>query len=387
MKNKILIIFPSSMDLGGIERSLLGLLGVIDYNKYEVDLFLYSHHGALFSQLPSKLNLLPEVNELAYLRESLMTKLKHRAFYSVWRRIIDGIQNAEPDLSWKKTMLRCTRMLVQKYDLAIGFFLPFDFLYERVYAIKKIGWIHTDYSSISEISIHMLKSQYLHLDKIVAVSGACAESFIKTMPDLANKVITMENILPKKLILNQTEEFIPKEFDSIDDVIKILSIGRFCNAKNFDNVPEICAGLLAKGLNVKWYLIGYGGEEELIRKKIAVFKMEEHVIILGKKDNPYPYIKACDVYIQPSRYEGKCVAVREAQMLGKPVIITNYATSASQLEDGVDGIIVPLEMNSCINGIAKVLHDKKLQKNLIYNCKQRDYSNAAEIEKLYELLQ
>lgn len=140
------------------------------------------------------------------------------------------------------------------------------------------------------------------------------------------------------------------------------------------------------GLNVKWYIIGFGGEEELIRSKIAEAEMEDFVILLGKKENPYPYIKACDLYIQPSRYEGKSVTVREAQMLGKPVVITRYPTSGSQLEDGVDGIIVPLDNEGCAKGIANLLHDQTTMDRLQKNCKMHDYSNAKEIQKLYNVL-
>lgn len=114
--------------------------------------------------------------------------------------------------------------------------------------------------------------------------------------------------------------------------------------------------------------------------------MQNRVIILGKKENPYPYIKMCDIYVQPSRYEGKCVAVREAQMLGKPVIITNYATSGSQLEDGVDGIIVPMDNKGCADKMAEVLINTTLKKKIVENVRQRDYTNAKEIEKINRLI-
>ena len=172
-----------------------------------------------------------------------------------------------------------------------------------------------------------------------------------------------------------------------DNTIRLLSIGRFSHAKNFDNVPDICKQLIEMGLNVKWYLIGYGGDEELIRRKIAESHMENHVMILGKKDNPYPYIAVCDLYVQPSRYEGKCVAVREAQMLCKPVVITNYATSASQLEDGEDGIIVPMDNEGCAWEIAALLRDPQKMVQLSDNCRQRNYSNVQEIEKVYRLME
>ena len=170
------------------------------------------------------------------------------------------------------------------------------------------------------------------------------------------------------------------------DSIRLLSIGRFCHAKNFDNVPDMCAHLIQCGLDVKWYLVGFGGDENLIRQKIKESDMEDRVIILGKKDNPYPYIKACDLYVQPSRYEGKCVTVREAQMLKKPVVIARYATSASQLEEGVDGVIVPQDNEGCAKGIKDLLNDPMLISKIIENCSNRDYSNSKEVKKLEQFV-
>ena len=110
-------------------------------------------------------------------------------------------------------------------------------------------------------------------------------------------------------------------------------------------------------------------------------------MILGKKENPYPYIKACDLYVQPSRYEGKAVTVREAQMLCKPVVITRYATSASQLEDGVDGVIVPMDNEGCAREIIQLLKDPERMQRLSVACAQRDYTNAGEAKKIYRLLE
>ncbi|MBR1676863.1 MAG: glycosyltransferase, partial [Clostridia bacterium] len=129
--------------------------------------------------------------------------------------------------------------------------------------------------------------------------------------------------------------------------------------------------------------IGYGGDEQLIKNKIAEAEMQDRVVILGKKENPYPYIKACDIYVQPSKYEGKSVSVREAQILNKPVIITAYATSGSQLKDGFDGIIVPMDNEGCAEGIARVIENKELQQRLIENTKACDYTNAQEISKIH----
>ena len=115
--------------------------------------------------------------------------------------------------------------------------------------------------------------------------------------------------------------------------------------------------------------------------------MENNVHILGKKENPYPYIKRCDIYIQPSRYEGKCVSVIEAQIFHKPVIITDYATSGSQLEDGVDGVIVPMDNVKCAENIIAVLRNQTLQRRLTEATKERDYANREEINKIYQILE
>ena len=270
------------------------------------------------------------------------------------------------------------------YDLAISFLTPHYFARERARAKKYAAWIHTDYAALSLDRATEL-AMWSKYDAICGVSEQASKSFQTAFPELAGKVQTIENILPKELICKQTEE--PQTDMSSDGSVLILSVGRFCDAKNFDNVPDICRRLVADGLDVTWYLIGYGGDEPLIRQKIDEAGMQARVIILGKKDNPYPYMRACDLYVQPSRYEGKAVTVREAQLLGKPVVITDYVTSGGQLEDGVDGLIVPMDNAGCAAGIAALLRDPARMQRLSENCAKRDYTNGAEVEKIYALME
>ena len=122
--------------------------------------------------------------------------------------------------------------------------------------------------------------------------------------------------------------------------------------------------------------------KQLIKKN----DMTERFILLGKKTNPYPYIKKCDIYCQPSRYEGKAVTVREAQILGKPVVITNFLTSKSQVQDGFDGLITPMGVNGIVNGIKKLIEDNKLKERIVANTLTIDYGNTNEIESLYKII-
>jgi len=110
------------------------------------------------------------------------------------------------------------------------------------------------------------------------------------------------------------------------------------------------------------------------------------VVILGKQDNPYPYIKACDIYVQPSRYEGKSITVREAQILCKPVVITNYPTANSQVMNGVDGVIVPMEVDECAAQMFEFIVNKEKQRAIVSYLESHDYGSEREINKIYELL-
>lgn len=397
MKPSILI-FSQAMELGGVERSLLGLLDSIDYDRYDVDLFLMRHNGELMPYLNPKTKLLPEIPKFASLAVPMASLIKSGQFGVLCGRLqgklaaqrfdkkhpSDKPSVAALTYSHKYTLRSMPQISDKAYDLAISFLTPHYFARERVKAKKYAAWIHTDYTALSfdRTAELVMWGKY---DAICGVSGQASKSFQTAFPELAGKVQTIENTLPKELIYKQAEE--PQTDMPADESIELLSVGRFCDAKNFDNVPDICRRLVADGLDVKWYLIGYGGDEPLICRKIAEAGMQDRVIILGKKDNPYPYMRACGLYVQPSRYEGKAVTVREAQLLGKPVVITNYATSGSQLEDGVDGVIVPMDNAGCAAGIAALLRDSARMQQLSENCKKRDYTNSAEVEKIYTLME
>lgn len=399
MKKRILIV-SHALELGGAERSLVGLLNALDPDRVEVDLFLLRHEGELMNFIPPHINLLPEIPAYTVLARPMKTTLKEGRFLLTAARLFGRIKATHFDkkhgytdsgvaleYSHKYTVGLMPKIAPdEEYDLAISFLTPHYIVAEKVRAKKKFAWIHTDYSSI-QVDVESECKMWSQYDKILSISDSVTESFVKVFPELADKILLVENILPERLIRKQAEEGDADNEMPKDGSFRLLSIGRYCRAKNFDNVPEICSHLLQSGLDVKWYIIGFGSGEALIRKKIREWNMEERVILLGKKDNPYPYIKACDVYVQPSRYEGKSVTVREAQLLGKPVIITAYGTAESQLENGVDGMIVPLDTEKCAKAIAGLLKDEKLLRELSDCCRSRDYSNAKEMEKIYRSLE
>lgn len=396
---KKILIMHSNMEIGGAETSLLGLLKSIDYSRYSVDLMLLEKSGELINMIPKEVNLLDSNRRYTALVKPIKDVVKKYslaiAISRIMAKIVTGLKSKiykDVDLCYMikeyshKFSMPFLPKIYGKYDLAISFIDPHFIIQEKVNSKVKIGWLHTDFSRINingKIDYDMWNS----CDYIACVSEACKEAFDKKYPCLEEKSIVIENILPVEFVKSQSnKEDVSSEIYKSKNEVTICSVGRFSEAKNFDNIPNIAKRIIESGYNIKWYLIGYGADEKLIRNKIKEECMENIVIVLGKKINPYPYIKMCDLYIQPSRYEGKAVTVREAQMLNKPVIITNFSTAKSQLEDKVDGLIVPIDNQQCAEGIISLIDDYQLQRKLSDNTRNRDYSNKLEVEKIYKLI-
>lgn len=397
MKKQLLIV-SHALEIGGAERSLIGLLDALDSEIWDVDLFLLRHDGELMDAIPAHVNLLPQIPAYTVLARPMKDTLWEGHILLTAARLAGKIaagryakkhNHTESavglEYSHKFTCPLMPQIQPEKeYELAISFLTPHYFVSKKVRAKKKIAWIHTDYSRV-QVNISSETSMWSAYDYIASISDAVTENFLNVFSSLKDKIVLIENILPERLVKEQAKAF-SVESEMPVKGIRLLSIGRFCHQKNFDNVPQICRKLLNAGLDVYWYLIGFGPDEPLIRERITEAGMEERVIVLGKIENPYPYLKACDLYVQPSRYEGKAVTVREAQMLGKPVVITRYATSSCQLEENVDGVIVPMDNESCAAGIAQLLHNPEQMRNLVDECIARDFSNTQEAKKLLALI-
>lgn len=390
------------MELGGAERALLGLLNALDTDKVDVDLFLNQHTGEFMPLIPDKINLLPERRGYNAIERPMIDILKEGQFGIALGRLrarkqhkkyYSSLSDIEKtfDSSAFHYVAECVQPYLPslgdlgEYDLAISFLQPHNIVLNKVKARKKIAWIHTDYSTI-HINAKIELPVWTGFDYIASISPDCTRSFLQTFPSLKSKIIEIENILSSDFIHGQAELL-----DVADEMpkkgINLLSVGRYCHAKNYDNVPDIIKRLVDKGLkDLRWYIIGFGGDEPLIRQKIADAGMNDHVILLGKKENPYSYIKACDIYVQPSRYEGKSVTVREAQVLCKPVIVTDYPTAKSQIKDGIDGVIVPMDNEGCAQGIAKAVENQPLLDKLTEFLASHDYGNESEVNKIYALM-
>ena len=400
MKNKPrILIMMHYMELGGAESALLGLLQSVDPSRVDVDVVIYDHRGELMKYIPTdKVRLLPEV--MAYkmierpitecvksgqvcvalgrwwagrtLDRSAVPAGKHDI--RIFTRVADFIEWCMPKIQPKV-----------EYDLAISFLMPHNYVINKVKAKKKLGWIHTDYSTVYVDTKRELPV-WSQLDYIASISEDVGKAFLETFPTLSGKIIPIENILSSAFIRKRADEE-EVVLCSEQSVVKLLTIGRFSPQKKMEEIPLICRKIVDEGLDVRWYIIGFGGAdiENVVRGNAKKEGVADKVILLGKKENPYPYIKACDIYVQPSRYEGKSITVREAQILCKPVIVTNYPTASSQIQDGVDGVIVPMGVDACAQEMAAFIRDNVKQTKIVEHLQTHDYGNENEIEKIYRL--
>lgn len=391
------LIASFDMEVGGVERSLISMLENFDYDNNSIDLMLYRHKGDFMKLLPQKPKLLPEVKEYTSFRKPISLLVKEGKIKLAIARlkakfkankiaIANNIFDSgyiQMQLMWKYS-INYLPSLNNEYDVAISYLWPHYFVAEKITAKKKIAWIHTDYSTIDTDIDEDLKI-WNKFDYIIAVSEACKNSFIKKYPILSKMVRVMENINSTEFIRTMAEDDI-EECIKEDNSFKLVSVARLSHAKGIDNAVKALKIIHDRGLtNIKWYVVGYGGDEEMIRSLIKDNELEYSFILLGKKINPYPYIKMADIYVQPSRYEGKAVTVCEAQILGKPVIITRYATANSQVRKDIDGYICDLSVEGIASGIENLYNNNKFLEKLSLNCKNTNYSNNYELNKLYAL--
>ena len=401
MKKRIFINIHY-LEIGGAERALLGLLSSLNPDKVDIDLFVNQHTGEFMPLIPEWVNLLPEISEYTCIERPITTivkeghvgialrriwaKHKHKQYLntltveqrqhdaSVFQYVADAVEGALPSLAH-----------LGEYDLAISFLQPHNIVLNKVKAKKKICWIHTDYSTI-HINHDLELPVWNAFDYVVSISNDCIRAFVQTFPELKDKIVLIENILSPLFVRQQADLYeVKAEMPDEPDVVKILTIGRFSPPKKIEGIPHICAEMERLGADFRWYVIGYGPDRE-IQEALDKYGMRHRMKLLGKKSNPYPYIKACDIYAQPSIYEGKSVTVREAQILCKPVVITDYPTAKRQITHGVDGVIVPLDEVQTAMGIVDFINNGELRNKIVSHLHTHDFGNEIEVEKIYSLI-
>ncbi|MTP79571.1 glycosyltransferase [Turicibacter sanguinis] len=386
MKNILFIV--SDMESGGFQKSLVSLLQCFDYDKYNVDLLILSPQGIFMNQIPCEVNVL--------------TLNFPRKFFSTFPKgVIELIKEKEFVLALKRMFHFCLSRidkgkagiymskqipaLNKEYDVAIdynGQHLLY-YMVDKINAKKKITYFHNDYKMWSYY-ISADKKYYPKVDWIVTISEKCRQSLIELFPECENRIKLIENISSPKIIRK-----LSRENDEIYDEerINLLTVARPMSSKGYDLAIKACKLLIEQGYNINWYSIGVSNEENKYKEMVKKYGLEKKFIFLGERKNPYIYMRQCDIYVQPSRFEGKSVAIDEAKIIGKPIVVTNFSTVYDQISHEENGLICEMNENSLYEAIKRILDDKTLKVKLVENLKNERLGNETEVFKLYKLIE
>ena len=388
---KILFIM-NNLNCGGAEKALVSLLKTIDYSQYEVDLLLFRHEGIFLKQVPEEVNILPEPFGYKYYDMSSIKAIKELLKQG---RIGDAIRRIKAIFIYKseKDTYRCGQKvwpyvskifgkLNKKYDVAIGYLEnnPIYYCVDNVDAKKKIGFIHNDYDKLGLNPIGD-RIYFNELDNIVTISEECAEVLKNRFPEYKDKVRVMYNIVSPSIINEMAKE----KIDINNAEINLVTVGRLNYQKGYDMAIEACKKLVEKGYDIKWNILGEGEERANLEGLIKKYNLQDRFILLGIKENPYPYVQNADIYVQTSRFEGKSIAIDEAKILNKPILVTNFTTVRDQISDGVNGIIVDMNVDSIVDGLETLIKDSNLRNKLKKNLANEELGTENEIEVFYSL--
>ncbi|MFB7138929.1 glycosyltransferase [Gottfriedia sp. NPDC056225] len=393
MKKIILSIY--NLYNGGAERSLVNFLNEIDPQKYQVDLMLFDRSGMFLNQVPSHVNILetPVILEKLYGKKSISSILDIKGIglylFKLTASLISKIAahplTAFKAFRWHKFYKRFVPKLEGNYDVAIAYCSGDIMFYtaEKIQAEKKITWVHNDYRSAQ----HPKRYDEIYfgkMDKIISISDLCVDILKEEFPQYKDKFLCLPNLTSSIVLKKRAHEFIPSEFDY--QYINILSIGRLNEQKGFDLALEAAYIMKKQGIKFRWYVIGNGELESLLKKSINEKNMQEDFVLLGMRDNPYPYILNCDIFAQTSRFEGKSVVIDEAKILEKPILCTNYPTVYDQIKDGSEGIIVEMTPKDISDGIYRLIEDEELGNSIKYYLEKHEYGNQKVVNNYYEMI-
>ena len=393
---KKILFMCINMNIGGTEKALLTMLNEIDDSKYDITLLMLEEYGGFLNEIPSFVkvkyvdeykSIKPFVNEPPKIlikrlirNKEYLTGLTTLSSYSI-SKITNNISY------YYRYILRNVKKIDEEYDLAVAYAGPMDFItyfvLNKIKAKKKVQWIHFDITKIG-FNRKFAERNYKKFDKIFVVSEEGKEKLINLIPALNNKVEAFFNIISCNLIENMSKN--EKSFDDLFDGVRILTVGRLSKEKGQELTINVLARLKNEGYKVRWYCIGDGPEKDNYRNRIKSLDIENDYILLGSKLNPYPFMKDCDIYVQPSKHEGYCITLGEARCFDNPIVTTNFTGANEQIKNEITGLVCDISEQGIYQAIKRLLDNKELYKDIRTNLSNEIVDSNNEISKLEELI-
>ena len=375
-----------TLQSGGVSKSIVNLLNVMDRTTYDVHLLLLDRVGDILSPyLPSDITV--HVNReienlhrgLRGVRALLFTGHLLLAFGSLLRMLMSKISRAWAGRWLAYLMPRFTDLT---FDLIIdyGGQQQLYYMVDKLDGKKKITFFHNDYSKWPYYYAAD-RLYYPKVDQILSISQTCVDVLKAYFPDCKDKISVMQNISSPVLITKQANETV----DLPIAPLLLVSLGHIMRRKGTDFSIDAVKILQKKGVEFKWMLVGKVVEKDLIRR-IEQEGLADRFVVLGIRSNPYPYIKAADIYVHPARFEGKSIALDEAKILCKPIVVTNFSTVNDQFEDRVNASICEMNGGALADAIIELATNKELCQSYVAYLNAHIVDNSSEVEKLYAFI-
>lgn len=390
MKKKILFI-TEALWIGGIETALVNLLRRMDYDKYDVTCLVL--RGCL--EMADRIH--PGCRLMAADREKTITFSDAYKFSRLYHltehaenpsRLHRAMMWAVPAIRWLENRLYIRyireQMKGEHFDTCV---IYSDRAAETaVRAIDADRYLMFYHHGAMRREYHD-EIAYRKADRIITVSGFVEQQLRRFRPKYADKMMTLHNLTDVDGIRAKAEAPIPQVF--AENEFHIVSCGRVSREKGMDLAVEACAKLAEMGHDqIHWWIVGGGPEFQKLRDQVAACHLEDRMTLLGMRDNPYPYIRRADLYVQPSRFEGYPMTVLEALVLGKPVVSTDNGGAGEMLTEGVTGTLCPISAEA----IAQAVHDLLTRPDTLHQLRKNveetdmDAGNRGTIAALEQLL-
>lgn len=367
--------------------------------KYDISLLVLMGQGELVSQLPESVHLL---NRKYSMDSVLEPRGKRHMIATVLKALLHkgtGVRLTPYMLKAYRQMRRSREVRIDKllwralsdgapefdetYDLAIAFLEGGSAYYvaDHVKAKKKAAFIHIDYEKAG-YSRELDRDCYVQYDALFPIGEQVRSQFLKVYPECAGRTHIFHNILDVDLIRAKAKE--TGGFSDTYSGIRILTVGRLTKQKAYPVAIEAMHLLKQRGLRARWYVLGEGPEREALMQQIAKDGLQEEFFLLGACSNPYPYFAQADIYVHATGFEGKSIAIQEAQILGCPIVASDI--NWEQIQHGVDGLICPLDANAVASAVQELIENPAQRKRLGQAARHKNVSFTEDIQMLDQLL-
>lgn len=381
-KISILFVIPG-YSLGGTTTSLASLLNSEFSSKYDVEVFAinrrsYSHPDII--QYDIGLNGFTTAFNTDFSTFSIKERLKYLPI-----KLLKQLKPLSNSLkNW--VIARTVKQIEDRnhYDYVVAFQEENTTKFtSRFTNANKIAWIHCDYDKSFGIDVNEL-GLYNQYKNIVCVSDYTRKSFLGRYPSLDEKTVAIHNLFDGDLVLEKSKGAIDdSRFDNY--YFTIVSLGRVSEVKRFYLIPEMAAKLRDMNVAFRWYIIGGGNNNRDFQRvidAISQYGVENEVIYLGSKSNPYPYLKTADLLVSTSMSEACPMVFNEAKLLHVPILSSDFGSAFEFIEEGKDGYITSIE--DMPTKLAELVQNReKLKLNKSANS-YRDTNNSI-LKQLYSL--